>query len=796
MKPVISVFILLFVTSSIIAQTSFQRNILFNDNWIFYQGSQIGAEKPNFNDSAWRKLDLPHDWSIEDLPGKDSPFDRNAVGQQSTGFTVGGTGWYRKHFEVSEKYKGQRMMIRFDGIYSNAEIWVNGQSVGKQPYGYSTFEFDISDKVKFGEPNLIAVKVMNEGENTRWYTGSGIYRHVWLDIVDPVRIDQWRTFITTPDVHPEQAKVNIHTKLVNDLDKDVSVKLTTIIKNTAGVEVGRTESNQQIKENEKVEINTNILITSPELWSVENPALYSAISEVYLNNQLADSLENKFGIRTISFDAVNGFQLNGKTMKLKGGCVHHDNGPLGAKAYNRAEERRVGLLKASGYNAIRCAHNPPSPAFLDACDRLGMLVINEAFDMWETGKNPFDYHLFFNNWWKKDMESMVLRDRNHPSIIMWSIGNEIPDMNKPEVVNTAKMLADHVRSLDSTRPVTAGVNQVKEDKDPFIANLDVAGYNYAFERYKSDHERDPKRVTAATESSPFLAFDYWMGVIDNPWVIGDFVWTSFDYIGEASIGWRGFWPDEHLFPWTLAYCGDIDICGWKRPQSFYRDVLWQPNQLSLFVKAPEPTFELNQNKEEWSQWHWHDVLADWNWKDYEDKPLEVNVYSSCEQVELFLNGKSLGKKPTNRENQFIAVWNVPYQAGVLKAAGYVGEKQVNAAELITSENQESIRLTADRSIINADGHDISYVTVEIVDKNGIKHPKAENLVTFEIEGPGEIIAVGNANPLSLESFQQPQRKAWQGKCLVIIKSGKQKGNVSLTAKSADLKPATLKIEVK
>ena len=481
---------------------------------------------------------------------------------------------------------------------------------------------------------------------------------------------------------------------------------------------------------------------------------------------------------------------------MKGGCIHHDNGPLGAKAYDRAEERRVELLKASGYNAIRCAHNPPSPAFLDACDRLGMLVIDEAFDMWETGKNPFDYHLFFKEWWKKDLESMVFRDRNHPSIIMWSIGNEIPDMDKSAVAHTAKILADQIRSIDPTRPVTAAVNQMKEDKDPFIASLDVAGYNYAFERYKQDHDRDPKRVMAATESSPFLAFDYWMGVIDNPWVIGDFVWTSFDYIGEASIGWRGFWPDEHLYPWTLAYCGDIDICGWKRPQSYYRDVLWEPNQLSLFVKAPEPTFELNPDKESWSQWHWHDVLADWNWKGYEGKPMEVNVYSSCGQVELFLNDKSLGKKPTNRSNQFIAVWNVPFQAGDLKAVGYNGKKQIKVAELKTAEEPAEIRLTADRNMLKSDGQDLSYVTVEITDAIGNRNPKAENQVTFEIEGPGEIIAVGNANPVSLESYQQPNRKAWQGKCLVIIKSGRQAGNVSLTARSANFKSAIINIKVK
>jgi beta-galactosidase len=489
----------------------------------------------------------------------------------------------------------------------------------------------------------------------------------------------------------------------------------------------------------------------------------------------------KFGIRSFSFDATNGFTLNGIPTKLKGGCVHHDNGPLGAKAYDRAEERRVELLKASGYNAIRCAHNPPSPAFLDACDRLGMLVINEAFDMWETGKHPFDYHLFFKEWWQKDLESMILRDRNHPSVIMWSIGNEIPGMNTPEVVNTAKMLADHARKLDPTRPVTAGVNQVREDKDPFFENLDIAGYNYAFDWYKKDHQRHPKRVMVATESSPFLAFEYWMGVVDNPWVIGDFVWTSFDYIGEASIGWRGFEPDDKLYPWSLAYCGDIDICGWKRPQSFYRDVLWKPNQISVFVKPPSPTFEINQKKEFWSQWEWHDVLADWTWPGNEGKPMEVSVYSSCEQVELFLNGKSLGKKITNRTNKFTAMWNVPYQSGTLKAIGYTKGKKVNESVLETSGAVERIHVLADRTELVSGKQDLCFFTVELIDSKGVRNPKAENTITFQVEGPGEIVGLGNANPVSLESYQGNIRNAWQGKCLVIIKAGANSGKVTLKA---------------
>ena len=697
---------------------------------------------------------------------------------------------------IPAKFKGQRIFIRFDGIYCNAQVWLNGELVGKQPYGYTPFEIDLSAKLKFEEQNVLAIKVQNEGENTRWYTGSGIYRHVWLDVVDAVRVGRYGAFITTPKVQPNEAFVNVKTTIVNDGLQSASVKVITTIKNPGNEMVAKNDVALSINPKGNTVANADIKLSSPELWSIGTPSLYTAVTEVYTNGHLTDRVENKFGIRTISFDATSGFRLNGKMLKLKGGCVHHDNGPLGAKAYDHAEERRVALLKASGFNAIRCAHNPPSPAFLDACDRLGMLVIEEAFDMWETGKNPMDYHLFFKDWWQADLETMVYRDRNHPSIILWSIGNEIPDMDKQQVVDVAKKLTGFVRSLDTTRPVTAGVHQMKEDKDSFIGNLDVAGYNYAFEKYKTDHEWHPSRVMVATESSPFLAFDYWMGVVDNPWVIGDFVWTSFDYIGEASIGWRGFWPDENLYPWSLAYCGDLDICGWKRPQSFYRDVLWQDNQLSLFVKAPVPTFEINQKKEFWSQWNWYDVLADWNWPGNEGKPLGVNVYSSCDEVELFLNGKSLGKKPTNRSNQFTAIWNVPYKTGVLKAVGITGKRVIKVAELKTAAEPNQIQLSADRKQINANGQDLSYVTVELVDDNGVKNPKSDNLVAFEIQGPGEIVAVGNGNPTSLESYQQPQRKAWQGKCLVIVKAGKQAGTIKITAKSYNISTAEIQINVK
>lgn len=776
--------------------------VLFDNDWRFHLGGAQGAEAIDFNDAGWRMLDLPHDWSIENRPGTNSPFDSNAISQVSGGFTTGGTGWYRKKFVVPAAYKGKHLVVQFDGIYMNAQVWINGQRAGDHPYGYTSFFYDITKYLNFGETNVVAVEVKNEGQNSRWYSGSGIYRHVWLQTTNEVHIAKWGTFITTPAVSAASAIVNIKTKAVNEANHASTITSTTRILDNKGVEIAKSESEQTISPNAFYEFNQQAIIKNPALWSVETPALYTAVTEIRNGHETIDKATNTFGIRTISFDIKNGFQLNGKTVKLKGGCFHHDNGPLGAKAYDRAEERKAELLKASGFNAIRCSHNPPSPAFLNACDRLGMLVMDETFDMWNYGKNPYDYHLYFKDWWQRDVESMVNRDKNHPCIIMWSIGNEIPERGNAEGVQTAKMLSDYVKSLDTTRAITAAVNGLNEDKDPFFAVLDVAGYNYAAggdhlkkNIYELDHSRVPNRIMAGTESYPLEAFQSWMDVLDHPYVTGDFVWTAFDYIGEASLGWSGYPQNANFYPWNLAFCGDLDICGWKRPQSYYRDALWKNDQLAVFVKSPTPSYRANKKLESWSKWNWEDVWPSWNYEGMEGKPLEVNVYSSCKEVELFLNNQSLGKKPTERSTKFIAAWSVPYSAGELKAIGYNGNKKVNTSILRTAGKPTKIHLTADRPAIHANDQDLSYVTVELKDENGNINPLSEDLIKFEITGDGTIAGVGNANPVSIESNQLPQRKAWKGKCLVIIKAGKQKGNIVLTASGNGLKESQIILKV-
>lgn len=793
------IFIFTFIQAT--AQPQLKRNNLFDFGWRFHLGGALGAEGPSFNDSQWRLVDLPHDWSIEDLPGTTSPFNIEAISQVNGGFTTGGTAWYRKSFTIPQDLKDKHFILMFEGVYMNAEIWLNGELLGKHPYGYTSFWFDISGKLKLEKVNVLSVKVKNEGENSRWYSGSGIYRHVWLQIVPPVHIATWGTYITTPQVTEKEALINIKTSVINQSGEVSKIKLVTKIKDANGLEQTHIETEKTIEPGKTIEIVQEMKLNNPSLWSTDSPILYKAISEILVSESLTDQFETEFGIRSISFDAVNGFLLNGKPMKLKGGCVHHDNGILGSKAYNRAEERRVEILKASGFNAIRSAHNPPSPAFLDACDRIGMLVIDESFDMWKEEKNPNDYHLYFSDWWKKDIESMILRDRNHPSVIMWSIGNEIPNRHKPEVVEVAKMLGDFIRLTDSTRPITSAVNDLKPDKDPYFATLDIAGYNYASggdhnqrNLYEIDHNRLPRRVMIGLESYPLEAFGSWMDVVDHPYVIGDFVWTAFDYIGEASIGWRGYFQKRDFFPWNLAFCGDIDVCGWKRAQSYYRDALWKENKISIWITPPQPSFAINPERQSWSKWHWADAVDDWNWYGSEGKIMDVNIYSSCGQVELFLNGKSLGKKTTDRTTKYLANWQLPYEPGTLRAVGFTGKKQVTVAELRTANEANKIRLSADRNKIEANGQDLSYITVELTDNNSVRNPKADNLVSFEVVGPGTIVGIGNANPISVESFQLSQRKAWHGKCLVVVKSDTEAGKIVLKATSEGLQSTSLEIE--
>lgn len=782
------------------AGTPAQREtLLFDFDWRFFRGEADNAQVPAFDDHQWRALNLPHDWSIEDLPAPTTaqnnptsssrvvsgPFDSEAPGALNTGFTVGGIGWYRKHFSLPKAWASKTITVQFDGVYMNADVWINGHHLGNHPYGYTSFAYDISKQVNFGEQdNVLAVQVKNLGVNSRWYSGSGIHRHVWLIATDPIHIGQWGIFVTTPEVDSENARVRVQTTVDNSSGERTEIDLVVTLLDPESKIVASRTLTPRLAGLVSSNLDQTLDVTKPRLWSPDSPSLYRAVCELTREGRVIDRCETAFGVRSIRFDAEKGFFLNGRSMKLRGGCVHANNGPLGAAAFDRAEERRVELLKAAGFNAIRCAHNPPSPAFLDACDRLGMLVIDEAFDAWTLAHPPVtdDYHIYFNEWWQRDLDSMILRDRNHPSIILWSIGNQITDSSQDSGARTAQLLAAETRALDPTRPVTSNVIQRSRDwhdSDPFFAALDVAGYSYARAHYDEDHQRLPNRVIFSSEIDPGNSFTNWISVLDREFVFGNFEWTAFDYMGEAGSGWWSYKNKAaEVFPWNMTYCGDLDICGFKRPRSYYRDVLWNDGyKLSAFVHCPVPSFA-GPGK---SRWGWDDVKASWTWPGCEGKPLQVDVYSSCERVQLTLNGKDLGSKSTSRETQFKASWQVPYESGSLVAIGYANGKEAARWELRTAGQPARLRLSADRTTLKADGQDLSYVTVEIVDVNGERVPGAALLVRFSIEGEGILAAVGNSKPDSLESFQQPQRTTYDGRCLAIIRTSHTPGTILLTA---------------
>jgi beta-galactosidase len=723
-------------------------------------------------------------------PVVSGPFNSSSEAGYHTGFTLGGRGRYRKRFTLPAESDGKRVHLQFDGVYMNADVWLNEEHLGEHAYGYTSFWFDMTPHVKWGAENVLAVQVTNRGVNSRWYSGSGIYRHVWLTVMNPVHVAHWGTFVTTPEVSPEAATVRVQTTVQNETGEASAVVLRTTVVDGDGNCVGQHESEAEIPPGGSSEFDQAMAVQQPALWSPDSPALYQAVSKVVVSGEVVDDVATTFGIRSISFDAQEGFKLNGKPMLLRGGCVHHDNGPLGARTYDRAEERRVELMKAAGFNAIRTAHNPPSPGFLDACDRLGMLVIDEAFDQWRRRKTPDDYHQYFDQWWERDIDSFVLRDRNHPCIIMWSTGNEIRERFSDDGVKTSRALAERIKGMDPTRPITSGVNGVsRSGADALFDTLDVCGYNYGYGTYEEHHERVPNRVIYASESSPMFTFETWMATVDNPYVVGDFVWTGYDYLGEASIGWYGLRFKE-VFPWTVAYCGDIDLCGFRRPLSYYRGVLWNVGpKVVAFVEGPTPTF----GSEMESFWGWPDVRASWTWPNLGERSLRVDAYSACDAVQLLLNGRDLGTKETSRETKFTASWDVPYEPGTLKAVGYEGGEPVAEWELQTAGEPASITLTPDREIISADGQDLCFVTVEVVYAEGVRNPTAENLIWFAVEGAGEIAAVGSGNPTSIESFQQPKRKAFDGRCLLIVKSAGQPGEIRITAQSEGLQSAHLTV---
>ena len=782
----------------------------FDSGWKFNRGDVSGVEVASFDDSQWRVLDLPHDWSIEDLPavpGKKQigSFSEDSPGKGATGHVVGGIGWYRKTFTLDKSDEGQKIQILFDGVYMNSEVWINGQSLGVHPYGYTPFYYDLTKFLNpSGEKNTLAVKVNNNGKNSRWYSGSGIYRHVVLQVTDQVHIPIWGISVVTPEVSKEKATVKLNIKIANEEKKTGKLQITTRLvspTSQANVEAKTTIDpfSGELADTEQI-----FELKNPVLWSIDSPQLYQAITEVSFDGKIVDQQTTTFGIRSIEYSAEKGFLLNGESIELKGGCMHHDNGPLGSATIDRAEERRVELMKKFGFNAIRTSHNPPSRQFLDACDRLGVLVIDEAFDQWQRPKNPDDYNLYFDKWHQRDLEAMVLRDRNHPSVIFWSIGNEINERVDPSGLEIMKNLSAIIKKIDTSRPITEAIcffwdhpTYKWESTIPAFAQLDVGGYNYKLDEYENDHKIAPKRIMMGTESFPLQAFENWQMVEKHPYVIGDFVWTSMDYLGESGIGHSSIKKDNKDtfsmdWPWYNSYCGDIDICGFKKPQSYYRDVVWKVSNLEMAVHTPIPS----GMKELVSMWGWPDEQQSWNWDRNEGQKLQVNVYSNYPEVRLELNGKVIGTKQVSAETKLTATFEVPYEAGELKAIALKDGKEMESKILKTTSNPTKIRLTADRSELKASRNDLSYVTVEVVDGNGALIPNANLPIRFKVEGAGELAAVENGDPADMKSFRTPQVTSFNGRCLVILRPTGTSGEIKLKAESAGLEGSEVVVTTK
>ena len=789
----------------------------FDFDWKFLKGDAPGAQGAAFDDSGWRSLDLPHDWSIE------GPFSEK---ERAQGGLPTGIGWYRKSFRLPENYRDRMVSVEFDGVYENSEVWINGQYLGKRPYGYINFTYDLTPHLRFGSAdNMIAVKVDNSNQrNSRWYSGSGIYRHVWLVAANKLHVDYLGTFVTTPRISAEAALVRIKTRIRNDGDAQEPCTLVSTLLDRDGNAAGKVESTQVVAGGGEYEFVQQMTVGNPNRWSVENPYLYTVNSSVRRQTQEVDGYDTPIGIREIAFDSDHGFLLNGKRVKLNGVCLHHEAGAVGAAVPERVWERRFEILKEMGCNSIRTSHNPYAPEFMDLCDRMGFLVMDEAFDEWRVPKGQIDgfgYSLYFDEWFERDVINFVRRDRNHPSVVLWSAGNEIGDQSAPEGAGTLRRLMDVFHREDPSRLVTCGCDNVESEPltnritPEFYNTMDVVGYNYVDrwrdrrEKYFSiDRLRHPRKKFIGTESgsmggarSEYAALFPSSGGGDSmrfffrggrprvdveqlqkfvqtyDYVAGDYMWTGIDYLGEAR------WPSKG------SAGGVIDSCGFAKDGFYFYQSQW----------TGKPMLH---------------VFPHWNWRGKEGVAVPVYCYTNCWEVELFLNGKSLGSQgyafprpgmqerygvtpPRARALQTTAdlhlMWTVPYEPGTLKAVGKVEGKVVSTVEISTTGQPASIELSADRGTIKGDRRDVAHVTVRILDSEGRVVPAADNEIRFSVDGEGRSIGLDNGDMSSHEDYKGSVCKAYHGLCLAILQSTAKAGQIQLRAVSAGLEPAAITI---
>ncbi|MGN8644859.1 glycoside hydrolase family 2 TIM barrel-domain containing protein [Gracilibacillus sp. HCP3S3_G5_1] len=782
-----------------------------NLDWKFHRGEEPQAWYKGFDDSDWQDITIPHDWSIKE------PFSKEH--SSGTGYVAGGIGWYRKIFTVSSELKNKKIFITFEGIYNHSQVWCNSYYLGKRPYGYSTFTYDITDFVTAGESNVISVKANHQDvADSRWYTGSGIYRDVYLTITEPIHIDQYGVFVTSPEVSNREAIVSVNVHINNMTSKCETVQIKNTLLDQAKNEIGYYTETKDINGESSTTVVQTIGVKEPKLWSPDHPYLYTVRTEIMQHNEVIDEVTTKTGIRSISFDPKKGFFLNNKNMKIKGVCVHHDAGSLGAAVPPKVWIRRLKALKEMGCNAIRMSHNPPAPYLLDLCDSMGFLVMDEAFDEWEGVKNkwsighnvypPKHYGYFedFPQWGETDLKEMVLRDRNHPSIILWSIGNEIDypndpychpsfermtgnnDANKPtterlydpnkpnaeRLTTIAKQLVKYVKECDPTRPVTAALAFPElSNLTGYADALDVVGYNYKEQLYQEDLKNYPDHVIYGSENSPRL--EDWLKVRDNDAICAQFIWTGIDYLGEAK-GW----------PVRAAPAGFLDLAGNKKASYYYRQSLWSKEPMAFLAvkRKDDPESERNPRWKGDPHWNWHD-----------GEQLDVFCYTNCQEAELFLNDTSIGSKKMKETDSYLQ-WQVPFQEGILKVIAKDHDNKEHIHQLITASKPKKFDAVVDDQELKADGQDITHIDIQIIDENGNPVYHADNQIDLFIDGPGEIIGLENGNIQDTQTYNTSYRKAYHGKLVAFVRASTEEGMIIINIKSEGLDTAHLFIPVK
>ena len=778
----------------------------FDDGWRFLKGDVEGAQQPGFDDAAWRRVHLPHDWSME---GPYSP--TNASG---TGFLPGGIGWYRKTFQLPGSARGREVSIVLDGVYRDSDVWVNGHHLGHRPYGYSSFAYELTPHLNFGaKANVLAVRVdHSEAADSRWYTGSGIYRHVWLVSTQPVHVTHWGTYIDTPLVRDAEALVSIETTAANQSKNQATVRLVTSIEDPGGRDVASVSSEELIRAGQSRTFAQQATVPSPARWSTQAPHLYTAVTRLFTDGALADEYRTPFGIRCIRFDANQGFFLNGTPEKLKGVCIHHDLGALGA-AFSEVElERRLKLLKAIGVNAIRCSHNPMAPELYDLCDRLGLLVMDEAFDEWTAGKHKWiqgwnagvpgtaGYHEVFDEWSKRDIQDMVRRDRNHPSVVLWSIGNEIDypgdpfghplgrDGLKPGMLDAdvlpmiARRLIAAVKELDGTRPVTQALADIQASNATGLASLlDVTGYNYQEQDYARDHAAYPERVILGSENHHSLAA--WRVVAMYDYVVGQFLWTGVDYLGESG-----------RYPARGSTSGLLDFCGFRKPISYLREALWSDRPM-VYAAAREARPERGPGTDFGGTAREGSLVEHWNWTKDDRKTIPVEVYTNCASAELFLNGRSLEEKTVADRLDPVLRWEVPNEVGVVRVIGKQNGKEAAHFELATAGAPAHLELAPDKTVLQASGTDLSNIEIRVVDGAGRRVYAADSTITAAVRGDGELAAMDSANVLDITPVQAGHRTAYEGRVLAIVRCGRKPGQLIVHASAPGLSPAEITLRV-